>query len=93
MEKRQTSYAALILAAILLLLPVLFVGSYLALVVPGVVRFSANRSTVIYEPYRYGGTWAVRFYWPLEQIDRKLRPEAWERGREWDVSPSPAQNF
>jgi len=84
-----TRSAAPILAAVLLLLPVLYVGSYLALVTPGKVRFtkavnvgaSTYQGGVFYETYRYGGTWAERVFWPLEQIDRKVRPEAWEWGK------------
>ena len=25
-----------------------------------------------------GGEWAEWFYWPLEQIDRKVRPDEWK---------------
>jgi len=67
-------HAAPILAAILLLLPVLYVGSYLALVQPaGTIRLWAGTA----EHYRYGGSLAASVYWPLEQADRKLRPGAW----------------
>jgi len=30
-----------------------------------------------YYHYQYGEHGAERFYWPLEQIDRQLRPEKW----------------
>jgi hypothetical protein len=73
------------MAAVLLLLPVLYVGSYFALVVPeGYLR---EASVQVTEPtpemfflkhYRFGGKVAARAYWPLEQIDRRLRPGAWE---------------
>jgi hypothetical protein len=74
-------HAAPIVAAILLLLSVLYVGSYLALVVPGskprsVNDFLARRGT----PYRWGGKTSAKVFWPLEQIDRKVRPGAWEPG-------------
>ncbi|WP_425613636.1 hypothetical protein NA78x_003471 [Anatilimnocola sp. NA78] len=79
---KRDARAPLIVAIVLLLLPVLYVGSYLALVEPGGVRFtkvvsvgSQYRIVVIYETYRYGGNWADRIFWPAEQIDRKVRPE------------------
>ena len=88
--KRHT---APIIAAILLLLPVLYVGSYLALVVPPgryvsrTVGSANNRPSteIFFEKYRFGGEWARWFYWPLEQIDRKVRPRAWE------VYPTPVR--
>ena len=56
--------APLIVAIVLLLLPVLYVMSYLAMVEHGSAL-----------PYR---SEAERtFFWPLEQIDRKLRPLTW----------------
>jgi hypothetical protein len=89
MSKRSV---APIIAAILLLLPVLYVATYLALVKPGPTGvFSVSLGVVTYasdpnspfdaEPadnYRGGNTWAPRFYWPLEQIDRRLRPGEWD---------------
>jgi hypothetical protein len=74
-----------IIAAVLLLLPVLYVGSYLALVVPEGKPadrvFRENGHTVIetyLTPYRFGGKFSERIYWPLEQIDRRVRQDAWE---------------
>jgi hypothetical protein len=75
-----------IIAAVLLLLPALYVGSFYILVQPGKIRMaktvkvtpSLYRSGVIYETYRYGGEQAAWFFWPLEQFDRRLRPGAWE---------------
>jgi hypothetical protein len=74
--KRHT---APIVAAVLLLLPVLYVGSYLALVVPQgrmVMETKPNIHFKIYQ-YRFGGEFPHYFYWPLQQIDRKVRPAAW----------------
>ncbi|WP_254509266.1 hypothetical protein [Anatilimnocola floriformis] len=64
-------HAAPIIATVLLLLPVLYVGSYLALVVPG------YHIPGQFNNYRMGYDYAERIFWPLEQIDRKLRPESW----------------
>ena len=69
------SRAPLIVAIVLLLLPVLYLGSYLALVVPG-PRFGWG--SAVYPTYRVTDGFCTRFYWPLEMIDRKVRPEAWE---------------
>jgi hypothetical protein len=74
--------AAPILAATLLLLPVVYVGSYFAVVMPGCeyeVTIRENERIVkTYPPGSYRiGDWAKQLYWPLEQIDRKLRPHAW----------------
>ncbi len=62
--KEKRSFVPVAVAIVLLLLPVAYVGSYLALVEHGSAL-----------PYR---SEAERtFFWPLEQIDRKLRPDAW----------------
>jgi hypothetical protein len=65
---------------VLLLLPLLYVGSYFALVVPaGYFNGRLNISSTMRPPnYRIGAQQAAVFFWPLEQIDRRLRPEAWE---------------
>jgi hypothetical protein len=87
----MTNRAPLITAIVLLLLPALYVGSYLALVVPKgatyefvpmdpklLVGVSEVGFTLRKIHYRTGSGLAERLYWPLEQIDRKLRPGAWE---------------
>jgi hypothetical protein len=76
----RESRAPLIVAIVLLALPVLYVGSYLALVVPeGHFRNDPLREGLYdkWVHYRVMPGQAGRFFWPLEQIDRKLRPEAW----------------
>jgi hypothetical protein len=73
-------HTAPIIAAILLLLPVLYVGSYLAMVKPPDTRQKSFQFLGgCYRTYRIGGRSSERFFWPLEQIDRKLRPGAWNR--------------
>lgn len=82
----SSSRTPLILAIVLLLLPVLYVGSYLALVVPGgvprqgvgVVNGVVVSSISHDNHYRVLRDQAEWFFWPLEQIDRKVRPKAWE---------------
>lgn len=75
-------HAAPILAAVLLLLPVLYVGSYLALVDPRGVIIPDPSDPYNYngwiKNYRVGNSLCKQIYWPLEQIDRKLRPGSWE---------------
>jgi hypothetical protein len=75
------SRASLIVAIVLLLLPVLYVGSYLALVVPRGVAVkwqdggphSSESRLVHYHVLNED----AGVFWPLEKIDRKLRPNAW----------------
>jgi hypothetical protein len=38
-----------------------------------------ENSTIIRTyPYRFGGEWAAGFYYPLEQLDRLVRPMTWQ---------------
>jgi hypothetical protein len=71
-----------IIAVVLLLLPVLYVGSYLVLLqrIALPVSVLSGRPVPIMNvaAYRIGGQYAKAFFWPLEQIDRRLRPGAWE---------------
>lgn len=84
MDEKRTS-GAWIGAALLMVLLVLYVGSYLALVrpgLPGSVAVNSRGWYVLPSPkYRYGGNYAETIFWPLEQVHRKARPTA------WDVSP------
>jgi hypothetical protein len=69
--QNRTPRLAGIAAISLLVVSALYVGSYLMLVSPG--------SDGIFEyPYKYGNEWSARVYWPLEQIDRNVRQEAWK---------------
>ena len=80
MEKPAPSRTPLIITVVLLLLPVLYVASYCALVWPDKLRHDLldSRWEVI-PKYRYGtAAWAERLYWPLEKIDRRLRPTEWQ---------------
>jgi hypothetical protein len=81
MDKQAQSRAPLIVAVVLLLLPVLYVGSYLVLVMPAGRATSAGYLLIGDEMqnwqisnYRFDGKWLANLYWPLEQIDRKVRP-------------------
>jgi hypothetical protein len=106
---RRTT-APLILGIVLLLLPLLYVGAYLALVVPPganppwndaefwkfnspgfrmmrVLHLKSFASAELinedfggegpYVPiyyYRWGGRRTAWFFWPVEQLDRRVRP-------------------
>lgn len=82
MNERR-SWSAPIVAALLLLLPAVYVGSYYCLVdtergydpVMG-CNIGAQLSESL--RYRVASRLCCRIYWPIEQVDRKLRPEAWE---------------
>lgn len=80
MEKHRLSVPPIIIA--ILVLPLLYVGSYLALashtvnsglVLDGVTIGFCNAE------YRWGGPWTNRLFWPLEKIDRWARPGFWTR--------------
>jgi hypothetical protein len=81
MDKQPQSRAPLIIAIVLLILPLLYVGSYLAMVTPSrnVVDHSPQGPLIILQDYRYADEWCHLYFWPLEQIDRKLRAGAWNR--------------
>ncbi|WP_254507521.1 hypothetical protein [Anatilimnocola floriformis] len=73
---KRESRASLVVT-IVLLLPALYVGSYLALVEPnpkGIPYWGLNSGS---GHYGYRGALVDRFFWPLEQVDRMVRPKAW----------------
>lgn len=77
----MTNRVSLIAAILLLTLPALYFASYSALVVPhgNWVQISGLQHTWIRKgDYRLGGEGICPLvFWPLEKIDRKLRPVAW----------------
>lgn len=82
-------HAAPVIAAILLLLPALYVGSYFFLVSPfrgpvvgTVMGCSLSPGYDVHADYRVGDL--SQFYWPVEQADRRLRPQAWIDPREFE---------
>jgi hypothetical protein len=77
----MTNRAPLIVAIVLLLLPVLYVGSYFALLRsgPSVTSTglpSGQKHTRITN-YKVGGERLDWFFWPAEETDRRLRPATW----------------
>lgn len=81
----MTRSRAPIVAILPRLLALLYVGTYLALVVPEgrsgtkTVYEDGKQGTVLYfTSYRLGTRAEQWGFWPLEQIDRRVRPGAWE---------------
>jgi hypothetical protein len=81
MNKKQSSLSTVVLA-VLLTTGALYVGTYCALVrpgLPGSVALTSQRWHLQPCPkYRYGGSLAEVLFWPIEHTDRKLRPDAWD---------------
>lgn len=72
----KESRGSAIVVALLMLLPMMYVGSYLALVVPSGIHHPANYFEFL-GYYRCFDGIAAKVYWPLEQVDRRIRPDAW----------------
>lgn len=89
----MTNRAPLIVAILLLLLPVLYVGGYFALVCPQGILVLDMGGPIIMDGQDANGYPTVAFarhdyyawkaeiarvvFWPLEQIDRTVRPRTW----------------
>jgi hypothetical protein len=74
-------------AGVALLLLLLYIGSYLTMVRPdgGPHNHVAVATDDPYENmyhivanYRFAEAWCEWFFWPLEKLDRMVRPAAWE---------------
>jgi hypothetical protein len=77
MDERRPN-GVLILAIVLALLPVLYVGSYYALVrraVPDVLPTDEFGVA-----YAIGDPWSKPFFLPMHELDLKLRPSYWSFG-------------
>lgn len=91
MKRESRAPFIVALAIVLLLLPILYVGSYMMLVSPEPDLF-------VFYPggwYRISGyriqSRITVVYWPVEQIDRRIRPDVWSRAAEeefWNVERS-----
>jgi hypothetical protein len=68
MEEKRSNLMPLMVALLLLTLPILYLGTYLALIDPGFGKV---------HPYRLGSGYSSAVFWPLEQLDRRIRPDAW----------------
>jgi hypothetical protein len=96
MTTTRSSAPIFVVSLLLLLLLATYVSSYLVLAVPAKVVVWKSPSSPNYRVghYRYGsGYGAEKFYWPLEQLDRQVRPAAWKPagglgGGSW-IMPNP----
>jgi hypothetical protein len=78
-EKRSSAVPAIV--AVLLLLPLLYIGTYLALLrpQPGSLRWAAlsNLEVRRIADYRWGGSYTRAAFQPIHQVDRLIRPSYW----------------
>ena len=92
--KLTRSFAPLLVSLLLLLVPVAYVASYAGLVRPGRVFYTCSHlgnGEILVEPYAFGDEWSERIFWPLEQLDRRLRPDVWPG--EFDQQRPPGRPF
>jgi hypothetical protein len=83
---KNNTRGPLVVAIVLLLLPMLYLASYLLLVQPGgtltwttqVTHTNNIIQTGSKTHYLRGGRVSEVVFLPLEQIDRKVRPLAWD---------------
>ncbi len=85
MPREVRSSAPLVTALVLLGCLVIYLASYLALVVPlgvGVTRTPSGgiRVSGSAAAYRSSERLCQRIFWPLEQIDRRVRVADWTEG-------------
>ena len=84
--KEQRSIAVPFVVAVLLLLPVLYVGSYLAMLDP----LESRGGGMLVRSERYRGVGdvgiATHLFRPINLLDRRIRPSYWE-----EVDPSTPQ--
>ncbi|WP_254513350.1 hypothetical protein [Anatilimnocola floriformis] len=76
---RRESRTPLILAVVLLILLALYVGSYLALVVPPRALIQRRGSRHMHREqakyhYKHQEPLAKWIFWPVERLDEQLRP-------------------
>lgn len=68
-----------LIAVLLFALPFFYLASYLAMVRPGQVGVRVKDGVKQkVEPYLFNSALAATMYWPLEQVDRQVRPVVWE---------------
>jgi hypothetical protein len=82
MDKQHQSRAPLIVAIVLLLLPLLYVGSYLATVTPwnGAITTPTGEVYPIHYVSRIAPPYALRvIFRPLQLLDMQIRPKFWEQ--------------
>lgn len=73
MDEPRSSVAPIAAAGLLLLLPLGYIGSYYCLVDTTIIGAVTGQDL----RYRIYPETCGRIYWPVEQVDRQLRPAAW----------------
>lgn len=80
MESSRSFVPISVFSIFLVLFLASYLGSYVVLVNPDPdpVSYALGKVESLECPdYLLGGEWARWFYWPLEQLDRRLRPDVW----------------
>lgn len=80
MQTSHDSANTLALGVLLTLAIAAYVGGYVVLVNPDRDAIAATPGTVLVlksPDYLLGGNVAACVFWPLEQLDRRLRPDTW----------------
>ncbi|WP_425615768.1 hypothetical protein NA78x_005699 [Anatilimnocola sp. NA78] len=78
-DMHSTRSVAPMVSVILLVLPLFYLASYFALVKPGTEGTSVRDGvSEPVHPYCYNSGLAATVFAPLEKLDRKLRPTAWQ---------------
>lgn len=91
MQTKQSSSA--FLSVVVLIFLIAYVGSYVVLVLPEGrtvwATTSGMKANIVLLHYRTDGQWQSTLFWPLEQLDRTLRPASWANngGMGFDFSP------
>jgi hypothetical protein len=79
MSDRRSNAAPIAIALLLVLLPCLYVGSYLALVErTRILTLNSFKQPEFAETYRAGDKAAYWFYKPVNLVDRRLRTSYWD---------------
>ena len=73
---KESRIGPAVATAALLLLPLIYIGCYLALMTP--VLHSSNGGYVRKPEYRIGGTVAKGVFCPAALVDRQVRPDFWD---------------
>lgn len=75
---KPRSTGTVVIVAVMLMLPVLYVASYFALVGPCCEFETVHYGLGYWKHYRTASESCENLFWPLEQIDRRVRPKAWD---------------
>jgi hypothetical protein len=80
MQTSHNPVPRIAISILLALVIVAYVGNYVILVNPDKDAVAASKGTVLIlesPDYLLGGDIAACVFWPLEQLDRRLRPDTW----------------